>query len=458
MPLSTILTLSALVLGQTLISNAFAQDLTSPAPSPAEMGPQQVSEVPDPSPLETPLPHLVPIASALPITQEQTPPSTLTVQGRLRKNVDFWISIYSLYSSTEGLIHDSKYVDIVYEKISFAETPSKKKKMIREGVKKYKKILLNVHRKRNDPDKMDAEEKRIFELFKDIPDSNRFLDAAHRKRVRFQLGQKDRFLEGLVESGRYLPIMEEIFKREGLPIELTRLPFVESSFNVRARSKVGASGIWQFMRSTGRFFLKINSAIDERNDPIRATEAAAKLLKVNYDSLKNWPLAITAYNHGRMGMMRAVRKVGTEDIEGIVDGYKSRSFGFASSNFYTELLAAIEVERNAEKYFGPIERATPLKGVEIQLPESIKFKDLVQYLKLDEEAIKSLNPALSGQVILGRALIPAGYYLRIPHDPVLQPEAAARVFLAGFTQIPSINKRKGKVSEIYGTGKLQKVD
>ena len=105
------------------------------------------------------------------------------------------------------------------------------------------------------------------------------------------IAHREKFEQAIKRSGRYLPLMESIFAREyNLPVELTRLPFVESSFNIRARSKVGASGIWQFMRSTGKLFLKINDGVDERNDPIRATEAAAKLLKMNFGSLKSWPL------------------------------------------------------------------------------------------------------------------------------------------------------------------------
>ena len=110
-----------------------------------------------------------------------------------------------------------------------------------------------------------------------VAEPNKYLNAAHYRRLRSQLGQKDRFLEGYIASGRYLPTMEKIFAAEGLPWELTRLPFVESSFNLAARSKVGASGIWQFMRSTGRLYLKIRGELDERNDPIRATEAVIDL-------------------------------------------------------------------------------------------------------------------------------------------------------------------------------------
>jgi membrane-bound lytic murein transglycosylase D len=173
----------------------------------------------------------------------------------------------------------------------------------------YKNTLLSIHKKVEKNLPLNDAEKRVAELFKNINEPRKYFNAAHNKRIRFQLGQKDRFLQGLFYSGRYLALMEKIFKTNGVPAEITRLPFVESSFNLKAQSKVGASGIWQFMRSTGKLYLKINDTVDERNDPIRATEAAAQLLKLNYESLGSWSLAITAYNHGRKGLMRAVQKV-----------------------------------------------------------------------------------------------------------------------------------------------------
>jgi membrane-bound lytic murein transglycosylase D len=240
--------------------------------------------------------------------------------------------------------------------------------------------------------------------------------------------------------------MEQIFREEGLPVELTRLPFVESSFNIRARSKVGASGIWQFMRSTGRHFLRINDAVDERNDPILATEAAAKLLKVNYESLKAWPLAVTAYNHGRQGMMRAVRRVGSDELDDVIGGYRARSFGFASSNFFACLLAAIEVERDAEKYFGKVERDAPLEFYEVRLPDSIRLTDLGKFMSLPIGAVAALNPGLSERVLAGRHAIPAGYRLRMPADGKTGKEQAAKVFLAGYQEIPAKFKKAGTPS------------
>ena len=93
-------------------------------------------------------------------------------------------------------------------------------------------------------------------LFSDIKHDLRLVHATYRDRIRSQLGQKERFQQGIVWAGRYLHQMEEIFRGEGVPIEITRLPFVESSFNLMARSKVGASGIWQFMRSTDHLAMR----------------------------------------------------------------------------------------------------------------------------------------------------------------------------------------------------------
>ena len=92
------------------------------------------------------------------------------------------------------------------------------------------------------------------------------------------------------------------------------LPHVESSFNAAAYSKVGAAGLWQFMRSTGRRYMRVDDAVDERLDPYRSTEAAAQLLAYNYRVLGSWPLALTAYNHGAAGMRRAEgNPCGTDD-------------------------------------------------------------------------------------------------------------------------------------------------
>src|SRR5207237_4490387 len=132
--------------------------------------------------------------------------------------------------------------------------------------------------------------------------------------------------------------------------EIALLPLVESSFENRARSNAGAAGIWQFTRGTGRLYLNVNRKLDERLDPARATWAAARLLHDNYNALGSWPLAITAYNHGRAGMQRAQNEIGSE-LTSIIERYDGPLFGYASMNFYSEFVAAVEVYVNYRQYF-----------------------------------------------------------------------------------------------------------
>jgi membrane-bound lytic murein transglycosylase D len=382
------------------------------------------------------------------------PQAKFSVDDRMKRNVEFWIRIYTQFTTTQALIHDAKYIDKVYEVIEFPaeilDDRRANKRYSKKVKEKWKELLLSVHKKQRHPETFTEDEKKIYQLFSDINEPNKFAEAASRKRLRIQLGQKDRFIDGLIQSGRYLPIMEDIFRKEGLPVELTRLPFVESSFNTRARSKVGASGIWQFMRFTGKLFLKVNDAVDERNDPIRATEAAAKLLRLNYETLGNWPLAVTAYNHGAQGMVRAVRKIGSEELEEVVADYRSRSFGFASSNFFTELLAAIEVERNVEHYFGKIERAKPVPGIEVEISDYVDLNELCKQTGVDETRLRDLNPGLQEALFTGGQLLPKGYRLRIPYDGAQPAETAAQVFQTAYEKIPADFKQSAQLPGRYG--------
>ncbi|MBI2646400.1 MAG: lytic transglycosylase domain-containing protein, partial [Deltaproteobacteria bacterium] len=264
------------------------------------------------------------------------PDVTFRVPPGLKDKVDFWKLIYHYYSVDQYVLHDSDY-NLIYRSVDVSGIHRKnisyraQRKLLGQKLGVHKQeiraLLSSVHQKQAHPESMTAEEKKIFDLFRKVDAPKKFWNA--RYNIRSQLGQKERFQQGIIWAGRYLPMMEKIFQEEGVPIELTRLPFVESSFNIKARSKVGASGVWQFIRSTGRRYLSINAAVDERNDPIEATRAAAKLLKTNYRYLEHWPLAVTAYNHGASGMQRAVKKVGTKDMASIIARYRSRTFGFA---------------------------------------------------------------------------------------------------------------------------------
>jgi len=198
---------------------------------------------------------------------------------------------------------------------------------------------------------------------------------------------------------------------------------VESSFNTAAYSKFGAAGIWQFTRGTGKSYMKIGYVVDERRDPFIATQGAARLLKKNFGHLQSWPLAITAYNHGLSGMKRAKKK--HKAYPGIYTHYRSRSFKFASRNFYSEFLAAREVAKNHTRYFGEIRLDRPVKYSRFKVQGFVPAGDLVRDLGLDIATLKRLNPALRNPAFDGRKHIPKGYELRLPSQ--IAQEKIARV-------------------------------
>jgi membrane-bound lytic murein transglycosylase D len=331
--------------------------------------------------------------------------------AELEPDIAFWRMIYTEVTTEQGVLHDPENLAIIYEVISFPSdlSPKQRSRRIDDAKKKYERMLDRIASGVED---LSAEEQRLCDLWPKGTRHSRFEQAA--EEVRFQLGQSDRFREGIVRSGAYREQIAEVFEKAGLPRELAALPHVESSFNTYAYSKVGAAGMWQFMRSTGRRFLRIDAVVDERLDPYRASEAAARFLEQNYIVLGSWPLALTAYNHGPSGMRRAQEQLGTSDITTIVRKYNSRSFGFASRNFYVAFLAALEIDSSPEKYFGPIRRNPRDNSRVVTLPNFVPASRVAAALDVDRDELKRLNPSLLPSVWNGSRHIPRGFGLRVP--------------------------------------------
>jgi len=353
----------------------------------------------------------------------------------LEKQVNFWKKIYTQYTTDQAVIHDTKNLDIIYEVIDFKKvfgdvkiTEKMKRRLTKKIKKRYRNIVSGLAKE--DPDNLKGDAKRVYELVK-----RDFRKAA--RNIRAQIGQRDRFEEGLRLSGLYADKMKEIFREFNLPEELTVLPHVESSFQFNAYSKFGAAGIWQFTRSTGRLFMRINYEVDERRDPILSSAAAAKLLKMNYKALGNWPLAVTAYNHGLSGMKRARRQVGSDKIVDVINGYNSYIFGFASENFYAEFLAALEIVKNYKKYFGDIDFKDPIQYDIFAIPDYITISAITKYFNISKEEIAFLNPALRRPVLSSQKLIPKGFKLHIPRG---EGNKASRLY----ARIPKEEKHKNQ--------------
>jgi len=292
--------------------------------------------------------------------------------------VEFWKLVFTRYGASELIFHDPVEPPKIY-------------KVLEPGEGKAARRLI------------EEERARILQEAGFGPDE---------KRVHVQRGVKERFLAGLKLSGKYMGQMQRIFREEGVPEELAYLPLVESSFNIHARSRAGALGMWQFMPSTGKKFLRVSRTIDERRDPLESTRAAARFLKRNYEIFDSWPLAITAYNHGRDGILRAVSEVGSKDLMEIIRRYQGPAFGFASKSFYAEFLAALEVAKKSEEFFPDLELHSPMTFEEMEVRRSISIAALLKPTDVERKQFLEWNPALHPKI----KDIPGGYRVKFPSD------------------------------------------
>lgn len=398
-------------------------------------------------------------------------PDLFQVPPTLATRVAFWKEIYSKYTTDQGVLHDIDDLSIVYEAVDFtlimkdSRTSLKAKarartKLVNERRDDISKRLRRLAQAKSEKDVRDELDRKFLSFFtkespgtlfpKDRKDKDRAKNlkelqkriqaSANKKKIRFQLGQKDKFILGVYYSGRYLRAMEKQFRAERLPVELTRLPFVESSFNIQARSRVGASGVWQFMPRTAKPWMMVNRDVDERNDPKTATAAAARLMRSNFEQLREWPLALTAYNHGAAGVARAVKKTGSRDLAVIIDRYSSRRFGFASSNFYACFLAALDVEKNARTLLGDVKWSLEFDGTEIDLEKPMSWETVVDFYDGEAPLAELQNPHLTSNVRTSGSKsrpIPKGTFIRVPSSRV----DLAKEFVGGRLDAAELKKK-----------------
>jgi membrane-bound lytic murein transglycosylase D len=284
-----------------------------------------------------------------------SPSKAFPLPSALKPAVAFWQEVFVTYESSDLIVHDKENMQVIW---GVYKVPKD------DGTRATRKIIS---------DKTDAILEAHVDALTHLGEGNaprnkwettlvkalggkseRLLKNAH-QRVRAQRGVGDHFIAGKKRSKPWLGKIRAVLKEKGLPEEIALMTFVESMFNTKAHSSAGAAGIWQIMPRTGRELgLKINKKTDERMDVMKATAAAAKLLKRNYKLLKAWPLAVTGYNHGAYGVKRAIRDVGSRDLVDLIENYKKSTWGFASKNFYAELIAMIRIFEG----LGPTEKKT----------------------------------------------------------------------------------------------------
>lgn len=339
----------------------------------------------------------------------------------LKTAVAFWTQVFAVWSENQSVLHSMDDLGKVYTVLDFRDQASvldpvslsiERHHAEAEAWDDTRDLLKQVDALQATPQSMTPEQHRIYAMFGDSNDPDRFRNAI--EDMRFQRGLRERTQHALAVSGRYMPQMEQIFASYDLPKLLTRLPLMESSFDLDAYSKAGAAGVWQFIPSSARIYMRLNNVVDDRRDPWFSTDAAARHLKDDYDALRDWPLALTAYNFGRGGLSRALAEVNGTSLLDVIARYENRRFGFASRNYYAEFLAATDVERNWQHHFGDMTRDAPLPFELVETRDYVRYETLRRLCELDEETFHTLNPAFRDSVIEGKLYVPPAHPIRVP--------------------------------------------
>ncbi len=341
----------------------------------------------------------------------------------LLPNIAFWTKVYGEWTTEDIAFSDEEDLSMVYRVIKVAPIGERLNGLSREQQIKKSRAEIVAALKALDLMKPESEREvsgLSLEIFKALKDVKRADKYQRTDFIRAQNGLSNRFERGYQLSGAHDQEIKARLKREGLPEELIAIVFVESLFYSSSKSHAGAAGIWQFMRGTAKEFMRVNQLVDERYDPLIATESAIKYLKGAYAKLESWPLAITSYNHGRAGILRAVDRVNSRNIADILKHYQSPSFGFASRNYYAEFLAALDVYNNASSIFTRVKPVADWAYDVIELQKPVFVQDLITNRLIDKDWLAQYNPALTTNARQGKEVIPSGFKIRIPEGQKAQ--------------------------------------
>jgi membrane-bound lytic murein transglycosylase D len=264
----------------------------------------------------------------------------------------------------------------------------------------------------------------------------------------YQNDLHDVIARGLARSGRFIPMIERIFQEEGLPKDLAQVAMVESSFIPRARSPKAACGIWQFIPGTGRQYgLTANAVMDERNDPEKATRAAAKYLAVLHDLFHDWYLAMAAYNAGEGKILRTMERTGLTDFWQLA---ASGLLKPQTQNYVPAVIASTLIAKNPSHYGFEVEYEEPLAYDMVRLDRPVHLRHLAASEGASLEDLQRLNPELRSDVTPAG---PGGYDLKVPTGaqiavltafaaaPTVRPPSFRRYAARKGDTLPSIARR-----------------
>ncbi len=349
---------------------------------------------------------------AVPAAAEDFP----KVKG-LEDNVEFWKKVYAVWSVNDIAFHDPSDFSLVYRVIRVpgkgkTENGVTRRQAINAGRKELNAALRSLHKKQPKTDKgLNDVEKEVFNNLSKVKRKDKYNRASS---IRVQNGLREKFVKGYIAAGAWEADVKARLKRAGLPEDIVALAYVESLMDLRARSHAGAVGPWQFMRPTAKEYMQVHLVLDERFDPIIATDAAAQYLNTAKKNVGPWPVAITSYNYGRAGMRRGIKAAGTTDFATILAKFKSSRFGFAARNYYASFLAVHDVLAHQDAYFKDIQRETAWSFDVVRLPFPVLAPQLDKSGALTTEHLEYYNPSLTPEALAGQVVLPYGLPLRVP--------------------------------------------
>jgi len=266
----------------------------------------------------------------------------LAVPNGLQEDVSFWEQVFSKYGPDDCIFHDRDHLEVIYAVKHLPSAPVQKTFAAHRALESIRNALQ--HLASGDEAQSDLE-RRIVGL----TDARLRYPAYYRfaaSNVRCQRGVD--LQPSLSRSKLHLRMVKRVLAEQKLPVDLAYLPHLESGYNPLARSRVGARGIWQLMPATARLYhLPMGHGADQRSNPLRSTRAAAEMLQSFYAQTGSWPLAITAFNYGINGTMRAIKLYGRDYLT-VREKHHTSVFGFASRNYYPSFLAVRNVAARQE--------------------------------------------------------------------------------------------------------------
>jgi len=247
----------------------------------------------------------------------------------------------------------------------------------------------------------------------------------------------------LSRSGKYIPMIDGVMTKEGLPLELKYLAMIESGYSPYAYSSASAVGLWQFIKSTGkRFGLKIDSWVDERRDPVKATHAAAAYLKELHSMFNSWPLAMASYNCGEGNVGRAIKRNNSRN-------YWDLDLPMETCNYVPKFFAAMIIARDPEMYGFFVTYEDPMAYNEVVLEKPADMKILAEITGIAYSELKETNPELLSQYTHPKV---NGYKLKVPKSRYDQ-------FLTSFNAASDSRKylSKAKIAKLKAPARRSKV-